>query len=398
MAGRDDADVLTIMPLNVVDTVLLKVSSRCNLDCGYCYIYQMGDDGWRHQPKRMSDEVEAAVVHQLSNLYAYQQYRLHVVLHGGEPLLIGPKRMLRLCGMLRSVLPEPCEVHVQTNGVLLTEEFIDVFVRFNVGISISIDGPPEVHNQYRVDRRGRGSYEHVQNAIALLTSRNDARHLFTGVLAVVDPGSDAYSVYRALKATGTPSIDFLVRDGNHTNLPDGKASVASTEYGSWMIEALDVYLSDPNPPRVRIFDDMLRLILGGRSNKEGVGTTDYGIVVIDTDGSIVKNDTLKVAHNGADRFDRAKWTVLSDNLVDVVRTPDYSTYYTQQRPTASKCLDCPELHVCGGGMVAHRWSDDREYDNPTIYCADQLMLISRMKEWIFHHKYRVRQSKEIYHD
>ena len=54
---------------------------------------------------------------------------------------------------------------------------------------------------------------------------------------------------------------------------------------------------------------MLRLIMGGKSNKEGVGTTDYGILVIDTDGSINKNDTLKVARKAADRFDRASWTI-----------------------------------------------------------------------------------------
>ena len=382
------------MAFNVVDTVLLKVASRCNLDCSYCYVYRMGDDGWRDQPKRMSDAVQAATVRQLSDLYACQRHRLHVVLHGGEPLLIGPKQMFKLCSMLRSALPNPCEVHVQTNGVLLTEEFIDIFVRFDVGISISIDGPSDVHDRFRVDKRGLGSYDRVRSAIALLTAREDARPLFSGVLAVVDPSSKPSSVYASLKATGAPSIDFLVRDGNHTHLPEGKASATSTEFGSWMSEALDIYLSDPTPPRVRIFDDMLRLIMGGESNKEGVGTTDYGILVIDTDGSINKNDTLKVAHRAADRFDRASWTILSDSLMDVVQSPAYSDYYLQQRPTAPECRTCSELHVCGGGMVAHRWSDDRGFDNPSIFCVDQLLVISRMREWLSHHKSSVNKREE----
>ena len=373
------------MAIDVVDTVLLKVASRCNLDCSYCYIYHMADDGWRGQPKHMSDAVQEATVHQLSELYSCQGHRLHVVLHGGEPLLIGPKRMLKLCSMLRSALPDPCEVHVQTNGVLLTEEFLDIFVRFDVGISISIDGPSDVHDRFRVDKRGQGSYDRVRSAIALLTAREDARSLFSGVLAVVDPSSNPSSVYSSLKATGAPSIDFLVRDGNHTHLPEGKASPTSTEFGTWMSETLDIYLSDPTPPRVRIFDDMLRLIMGGESNKEGVGTADYGILVIDTDGSINKNDTLKVAHNAADRFDQVSWNILSDTLVDVVQSNAYLDYYLQQRPTAPKCRRCSELHVCGGGMVAHRWSDDRGFNNPSIFCSDQLLLISRMREWLSHH-------------
>ena len=149
-----------------------------------------------------------------------------------------------------------------------------------------------------------------------------------------------------------------------------------------MASLLDIYLSDPDPPRVRIFDDMLRVLLGGKARKEGVGTTDYGILVIDTDGCINKNDTLKVAHMSADRFERASWSILSDNLLDIIQSPVYENYYRQQKPTASACRACQELDVCGGGMVAHRWSEQRGFDNPSVFCADQLLLIGRMREWI----------------
>ena len=346
----------------------------------------MGDDGWRDQPKRMPDIVQQATVRQLAALYEKLRHRIHVVLHGGEPLLLGAKRLRRLCRMLREALPEPCEIHVQTNGVLLTDEIIDIFVRYDVGISVSIDGPSDVHNRFRLDRRGRGSYCRVRGGISRLTEREDARPLFTGVLAVVDPNSCPRTVYASLKATGAPSIDFLVRDGNHTRLPFGKARAESTEFGSWLSEVLDIYLSDPEPPQVRIFDDMLRLIMGGSASKEGLGTTDYGILVIDTDGRINKNDTLKVARRGADRFEQEPWSILSDNLLDIVQSPSYLDYFSQQQPTAAICRTCPELHVCGGGMVAHRWSDERGFDNASIFCADQLLLISRMREWLKYHE------------
>ncbi len=370
------------MALHVIDTVLLKVASRCNLNCRYCYVYHMGDDGWRDQPKLMSDTVQAAIIGRLAELHSHQQHPMHIVLHGGEPLLIGPSRMRRLCQGLRNALPPPCEVHVQTNGLLLTDAFIDIFVDYDVGISISLDGPPDIHNQHRVDHQGRGSHERVCDAINRLTARHDARPLFSGMLAVIDPKSSAKSVYASLKAAGAPSIDFLVRDGNHSCLPCGKASTSSTEYGSWLIEALDEYLRDPSPPRVRLFDDLLRLILGGQSCKEGVGTTDYGILVIETNGTINKNDTLKVAHNGADRFDGANRSILTDSLLDVIHSPGFESYYRQQQPTAQQCRTCPELHICGGGMVAHRWSAEGGFDNPSIFCADQLALISRMRQWL----------------
>ena len=380
----------------VIDTVLLKVASRCNLDCNYCYVYQMGDDAWRLQPKHMPATVQLAAVRQLANLYSHQRQPFSVVLHGGEPLLIGARRLRRLCRQLRRALPAPCGVHVQTNGLLLTDEVIDIFVQFNVGVSISIDGPSEVHDSARVDHAGQGSHQRVVEAIGRLTSRRDAIPLFAGVLAVIDPTSRPDRVYGALKETGAPSIDFLVRDGNRTRLPPGKADIRSTEYGCWMAGLLDIYLSDPAPPRVRVLDDMLRIILGGKAQKEGVGTTDYGILVIETDGGIHKNDTLKVAHEGADRFARKSWSILSDSLLDVVRTQAYADYYRQQRPTARACRVCSEIAVCGGGMVAHRWSQDRGYDNPSVYCADQLLLIGHMRNWIERHRAAISEEGGVY--
>ena len=342
----------------------------------------MGDDGWRSQPKRMPEAVRAATVRQLASLYAHQRQPFSVVLHGGEPLLIGVDHLYDLCSQLRSALPAPCGIHIQTNGVLLSDEVIDVFVRFDVGISISMDGPSHVHDQFRIDRRGKGSHRRVLSSIERLSKRKDARALFAGVLAVIDPTSDPGTVYASLKATGAPSIDLLVRDGNHENLPYGKARTDSTEYGSWIASFLDIYLSDATPPRVRILDDMLRTLLGGTAQKEGVGTTDYGILVIDTDGRINKNDTLKVAYNAADRFEQASWSILSDNLLDIIRSPAYAEYFRQQQPTALACRKCSELSVCGGGMVAHRWSEEREFDNPSVFCADQMLLIKRMREWL----------------
>ena len=185
-------------------------------------------------------------------------------------------------------------------------------------------------------------------------------------------------MYTFLKEFGAPSIDFLYRDGNHSQLPGGKASAWSTEYGLWLSRLLDIYLTDPTPIPIRILDDMIKLMLGGSSTKEGMGATDFGIIIIDADGSIRKNDTLKSAFHGADRFERP-WSVHTHQLTEVVHTPEFATYYALQRPTAATCLACPELGICGGGMPVNRWKDDNGYDNPSVYCADQLLLIGHMR-------------------
>jgi uncharacterized protein len=359
-----------------VDTVLLKTASRCNLDCTYCYVYNMGDDGWRLQPKRMSAEVIDAVADQVGRLSHDQAHPLSVVMHGGEPLLLGIRAMSDLVRGLRRSLRPDAGLHIQTNGVLLTDEFIDLFATHDVGVSISYDGP--VHDSNRLDRRGRGSRDHVLEAIARLRAHPEGDRLFSGLLAVVDPSSDPGSVYADLKATGAPGFDFLYRDGNRDTLPFGKAHATSTEYGDWMIRLASHYVSDPTPPRIRILDDLMRLILGGRGQKEGVGLTEFGIIVVDTDGTVTKNDTLKVAHSGADRFGEPH-KITDRDLAGYLAQGEVMDYYELQRPSSAVCHRCPELGVCGGGMPAHRWSEEHGYDNPTIFCSDQMALIRHLR-------------------
>src|SRR5579871_5540274 len=242
-----------------IDTVLLKTASRCNLNCSYCYVYNMGDEGWRSQPKLMSPAVTEAVLEQLGLLSYSQERPVSVVMHGGEPLLLGLDAMSHLVQGLRGHLRGDAGIHIQTNGVLLTDDFIDLFAEHDVGISISFDGPS--HDVKRLDRRGRGSHDRVLAAIDRLREHPAGGPIFAGLLAVVDPFSEPAAVYGAMKATGAPSFDFLYRDGNHVTLPFGKASAASSEYGAWMVGLAEEYLADPDPPRIRILDDLMRLIL-----------------------------------------------------------------------------------------------------------------------------------------
>jgi uncharacterized protein len=361
-----------------VDTILLKVASRCNLDCSYCYIYHMGDEGWRTQPTRMARQTQALVALELGALMRAQGRPFSIVLHGGEPLLLGAPQLEHLFSVLRAELGTNCGISIQTNGVLITRTILDLCSRFDVTLSVSLDGPPANHDQFRVDMKQRGTHAKVLAGLNTLKAHPDSEKLFSGVLAVVDPNSDPDTVYDYFKTLGVPSVDFLYRDGNHSVLPFGKKSVDSSEYGAWMCRILDRYVMDRNPFRSRLIDDMMRLLLGGAGVKEGVGLTDYGILVIDTDGTISKNDTLKSSPLG-DAF-IASWAIGRQSLAQIAASSEFAAYHRAQRPSSPVCQACPELRVCGGGMVTHRFKVGSGYDNPTVFCADQQRLISRMRE------------------
>jgi uncharacterized protein len=334
----------------------------------------MGDEGWRDMPNFISRENVIALAKALGQLSIDQHQPFATVFHGGEPLLLGPRRLEYLLKNLRQHLPYSHVLCMQTNGMLLTSEILDLCAKYHVSISISLDGPKEVNDRFRVSKQGQGTHDKVITGLRILRQHPESDFLFAGLLAVIDPTSDPLATYHYFKSLGAPSLDFLYRDGNHSNLPFGKKTFESTEYSDWLIKLLDVYLHDTTPPKIRFLDDMIKLRLGGQGIKEGLGQAEYGIAIIETDGSIAKNDTLKSSFDGADRF-KTLWSIHQNRLSDIFKTEEFRQYHDLQRPTSLVCKSCEHFSVCGGGMPLHRWKDGAGYDNPSVYCADQKALI-----------------------
>jgi len=339
----------------------------------------MGDDNWSKLTKFMSDDTINATLNALAEIRQYQNKYFSVVLHGGEPLLLGVASLKSLFSGLRSVLDFNYPISIQTNGILITTEILDICSAYKVSIAVSIDGPKNVHDKFRITHNGEGTFDAVIAGIEKLRNHLDAQFLNAGLLAVVNPESDPNEVYTFFKSLQAPSVDFLYKDGNHDRLPGGKSSVDSTEYGAWMLGLLNSYLADDNPLPIRVIDDMLKVLLGGLVSKEGLGLTDFGIIIIDTDGTVMKNDTLKSSYNGADKFD-IPINVKNGNLIPFLNSPAFIKYRELQRPTHKKCLQCPQLNVCGGGMILHRWKNGFGFNNPSVYCSDQLYLIDGMRD------------------
>ncbi|AEU34652.1 cyclophane-forming radical SAM/SPASM peptide maturase YhhB [Granulicella mallensis] len=362
-----------------LDTVLIKVASRCNINCSYCYVYNQGDTSWQRMPKHMSFEIVEDVIRQLATLYRDQDHPFAVVLHGGEPLLLPRNILEALLKGLADCLPATCSRSIQTNGTLIDDDLLELCVRTGTTLSVSIDGPADVHDTFRIAFNGGGTYARAAAGIARLRQHPRADLLFTGTLCVVDPQSDPCRVYEFFKSLAVPSVDFLFKDGNYAKLPLGKRTVESTEYGRWLAAVWDCYVQDPDPPRIRILDDLGRLLLGGASVKEGCGQTMYGIVVIDTDGTVTKNDTLKSMFDGADRFEKI-WSVSTDRLSEIADSREFIQYSHLQNPTSPICRACPLLSVCGGGMPLSRWHPETGLHNPSVYCADYKLLIGHIQE------------------
>lgn len=363
-----------------LDTVLIKTASRCNLDCSYCYVYQGKDTSWKKQPRKMSLDTIDILVKRLLEQSTKQEIGFAIVLHGGEPLLLGKQGMEYLLKSLRDTFdPENYPISIQTNGALLNNDFLDLFSKFRANVSISLDGDKKINDISRLTTKGNSSFDSVIAAIDLLKKHRDYDFLFSGTLSVIQLESSAKDTYDFFKGLDVPSMDFLLQDGNRDRLPKNKYSLTSTEYGQWTADLLDEYLNDSSPVKIPFLDDIIRLSLGGQSFKEGKGSQNFGILIIETDGEIRKNDTLRSSYDGADFFS-IRENIKHTSLDKVLNSQEFIDVSDLQKPSSEICISCPDLNVCGGGMPLYRWSDDNGYNNPSVYCADHAFLIRKVKK------------------
>ncbi|HEV8173440.1 MAG TPA: FxsB family cyclophane-forming radical SAM/SPASM peptide maturase [Actinoplanes sp.] len=358
---------------------VLKVHQRCNLACDYCYVYELADQTWRDRPALMSRDTWLAAARRIAeHAERHRLARVGVVLHGGEPLLAGTDRLVRLADEVRAAMPTGCAVTVgmQTNGVMLDESTLDHLVRAGISIGVSVDGAAESHDRHRRYRDGRGSHAAVDRALALLSEPRH-RSSFAGLLCTVDPDSDPVECYEALLRHAPPSIDVLLPHANWANPPRRPPGRGSTPYADWLIAMFDRWYGAPRQEtRVRLFEEVMQLLLGGSSRSEQVGLSPVAVAVVESDGAIEQVDSLKSAYSGACA---TSLNVRSDTFDAALDHPGVVARQIGTAALCDDCLACPIHQVCGGGHYAHRYQPGTGFRSPSVYCADLQKLIGHVR-------------------
>ena len=356
---------------------VVKIHSRCDLACDHCYVYEAADQSWRGQPMAISDEVISRTAQRIAeHASTHELDTVQVVLHGGEPLLVRTGRMRRIITTLHSALRGVChlDLRVHTNGVRLDEEFCELFAEHGVKVGISIDGDRLANDRHRRFADGRSSYEHVIRAIGLLRASR-FRQLYTGLLCTIDVSNDPLAVYDALIALEPPRIDFLLPHATWDS-PPARTTGHESQYADWLIAIFDRWLADGRPAGVRTFESIVSTLTGGTSLTEALGLAPSSLVVIETDGSYEQVDSLKAAFDGAPA---TGFDVFSHALNAVARHPGILARQRGLAGLSETCRSCPVVTSCGGGLYAHRYHPDTGFDNPSVYCADLLKLITYIK-------------------
>ncbi|MEU0936493.1 FxsB family cyclophane-forming radical SAM/SPASM peptide maturase [Embleya sp. NPDC005971] len=360
---------------------VVKTAARCNLACDYCYVYELRDQGWRNRPRLIADETVTALGRWLRAHAEQAGLRtLDIVLHGGEPLLVGPARLDAIATDLRAALAGVAEPRftLQTNGVLLDERCAEVLLAHRIRVGVSLDGDEVAHDRHRRGPDGGGSHAATVRGIELLR-RPRYRPLYGGLLATIDLANDPVATYEELLAHAPPMIDLLLPHATWEYPPPG-ARTGETAHADWLIAVFDRWYGAPvRETRVRLLEDLVDLTLGRAVRSETLGLSPAGSVVIETDGTFERQDALKAAYDGAaatgfDVFRHDPATVLAASGFGGLGADAGEP--AEPSPT---CRRCPVLRTCGGGLRAHRYHPANGFDNPSVYCADLRALIDHVR-------------------
>ncbi|MCZ4121075.1 FxsB family cyclophane-forming radical SAM/SPASM peptide maturase [Streptomyces sp. H39-S7] len=376
MTARPDGAEVAHWPGGLRQFVL-KMHSRCNLSCDYCYVYQAADQSWRTKPTTMSPAVIDQAAARIGAHVAEQRPDwIEVVLHGGEPLLAGTAAIAHAVTAVRAAVPATTRVRflMQTNAVLLTRSTLDFLEQLDVRIAVSLDGDAHAHDRHRRFPNGDGSYAAASAGLGLLTSAR-YRHLFVGLLSVVDLETDPLETYAALAAWQPPDIGFLLPHRTWADPPPPGA-----RYGSWLARVFDTwYPTVPRATGVRIFDEIIAVSLGARTATTAIGAGPVQYVTIESDGTIEADDILKVAYPGAPA---TGLNIAVDDLNAFIHSEAIRRRAPGTEALCPQCRECRIVKVCGGGAYPHRYRPGSAFDNPSAYCDDLALLIRHVQQAI----------------
>jgi uncharacterized protein len=296
---------------------------------------------------------------------------VNIVLHGGEPLLAGPKRAASICDAILEELEGIIDVSfaVQTNGVLINEQWIKFFKDYRVKVGVSLDGLPEVHNKMRPDHKGRGSFDDCIRGFRLVEeSFAEDVEMRCGVLGVIHNSDNEDKMLEYM-------IDELGATSPNLNFPrDGWDSADAVKFGQsvenhrkLMRSYLDNYVH-PDFSFVRGLSGVLFSLMsdvGAKKNDLSASCKHY-IATISSEGDVYVDDNLLCLN---EEFGKDILDIFGDSsLLDLVESDHWQELNTALDAVPEDCHECEWKRSCRSGDLFNRFSKEQRFNNKSVLC------------------------------
>lgn len=335
------------LPYNVIAK---PIGAICNLDCEYCYYLEKEDLYPDTNSFKMSGEVLESYIRQYIHSQPFGTKEVTFVWQGGEPTLLGLPFFRKAFALQQKYARPGMNItnSFQTNGTRLHDDWARFFKDHDVLVGISIDGPEEIHDEFRPDKSGNGSFQQVMQGLELL-KKHDVRF---NTLTCVQSDNSSYPVkiYRFLKSIGSTHMQFIPIV---EPMPDGSVSYRSVhpkKYGTFLNGVFNEWLrqDDIGVIFVQDFDVTLNLVYGNPSPV---------CVHAETCGH-----ALAIEHNGdlysCDHFVYPEFrlgNILDEKMLDMHESERQERFGMDKKDRLPEyCLKCDFLSVCNGGCPKDR--------------------------------------------
>ncbi len=352
-----------------ITSLLIKPASAvCNLDCAYCFYLDRAADPYASMPaRRMSLET----LERLVDTYLFYSYPQSVfAFQGGEPTLAGPAFFEKLVDLQKSLGRNGQAVSnsLQTNAILIDERWCNLFRETNWLIGVSIDGPEPIHDLYRVNKGGQGTWRQVMRGMEILkTHRVEFNVLCVLSQANVEKPRELYKFFRSLGVDYIQYIPLAEFDTSGNPLP---FTISPEQYGRFMCETFDLWWTERRKVRIRWFDNIAEALAGQKPGNCTMHETCDSYVVIEYNGDVYP----------CDFFVESKWKLGNINLdswTEIARRRlryEFASKKTLPRP---ECQSCEYQHICHGGCPKLRHGPNRRFEDLDYFCQAYKMVYAK---------------------
>lgn len=325
----------------------------CNLHCDYCFFLKKMSlyPGSRFC---MTDEVMESYIRQ--TIKAHQTPQVTIAWQGGEPTLMGLDFFRRSVEAEKKYLKPGMQVEntLQTNGVLLDDDWCRFLSDNNFLVGLSLDGPKALHDTYRKDKTGKSVFENVIEAVRLMQERKVEFNILCTVNTANSPHPlEVYRFFRdELDAHYIQFIPIVERD-NDTGYQEGEKiterSVKPEQYGRFLIEIFDEWVrKDVGSTFVQFFDGVLASWLRGYSTLCVLRPTCGEGVALEHNGDLYSCDHF-VEPRGL------LGNMMETPLAELVSSQKQRDFGKAKQDLLPKyCRECRYLFTCNGECPKNR--------------------------------------------
>jgi uncharacterized protein len=322
----------------------------CNLDCQYCY--------YRDKRSLYPDPTAFRMPESLLEEYIVQHIEaapgpeISFSWHGGEPTTLGVDFYRKAVELQRNHRPAGWRIRngIQTNGVLLDEEWCRFLAAEGFSIGLSLDGPAELHDPYRVTRGGQPSHQQAMRGYELLRGHE----VHTDIVCVVHNLNVRYplTVYRFFREIGCRYLGFLPAVEQAPESPNriGPYTPSAEDYGTFLCKIFDEWSArDTGRMAVQTFEEAARPALGMEHSLCVFRETCGQIPVLEHNGDFFPCDHFVDREH---RLGNIRETPLGE-LLDSQAQRDFGDAKRDGLPRY--CRECEVLAMCNGGCPKYRF-------------------------------------------